>query len=91
MGYIIGAVKYYIGMLTSVWGIITAYLFAKGLFRPLDYVAAATAIYDNIDSPVKMAVGVFNSFFTTPIEAAKLVLVGLAIMTLLWWYGSVTS
>ena len=91
MGYTTGAVKYYIGMLTSVWGVITAYLFAKGLFRPLDYIAAATVIFDNLDSPGKMALGVFNAFFTTPSEAAKMVLAGLAIMTVLWWYGSVTS
>lgn len=91
MGHTIGAGKYFIGMLTSLWGIITAYLFAKGLFRPLDYLAAIAAIFENLDSPGRMLIGVFNAFFTTPTEAAKMVLIGLAIMTVLWWFGSVTS
>lgn len=90
MGHAIGAVKYYIGMLTSVWGVITAYLFAKGVFRPLDYFAAIAAVFNNLDSPGKMLLGVFNAFFTTPTEAVKMVLAGLAIMTILWLYGSLT-
>lgn len=91
MGYGTGAVKYYVGMLTSVWGIFTAYLFAKGLFRPLDYVNAIAAIFGNLDSPSQMLIGVTNAFFTTPVEAVKMVLIGLAVMTVLWFIGSVRS
>lgn len=90
MGYGTGVIKYYIGMLTSVWGIITAYLFAKGVFRPLDYLNAATAVLNNLNSPNKAFIGLLDAFLTTPGEAVMMVLVGLAIMTVLWFYGSVT-
>lgn len=91
MGYGIGAIKYYIGMLTSVWGVITAYLFAKGVFRPLDYLNAASAVLNNLKSPDQAIIGLVDAFFTTPGEAVTMVLIGLAIMTVLWFYGSVTS
>ena len=46
MGYETGAVKYFIGMLTSGWGLITAYLYADGLLHPMDYVEGYTCVND---------------------------------------------
>ncbi|WP_440005310.1 hypothetical protein [Halomicrococcus sp. SG-WS-1] len=88
MGYEIGAIKYFLGMLTSVWGVMTAYLFAKGLFQPLDYVEGVLVVLNNLSDPREIAIGLLEIFITTPEDFAKLAIAGLAIMTLLWYFGS---
>lgn len=88
MSYELGAIKYFFGMLTSLWGIITAYLFANGLLHPLDYVQAIGVILNNISDPVKIIRGVANIFITTPSEFAQIVLFGLTLMTVLWYIRS---
>lgn len=88
MGYEIGAVKYFIGMLTSVWGVITAYLFANGLLNPMDYVQAVGMVADNPDSPDKMLNGLLEIFITTPSDFIGLVLIGLTTMTVSWYVAS---
>lgn len=88
MGYEIGAIKYFIGMLTSVGGVITAYLFAQGLLHPWDYVKAFGVVLSNFQKPEEMIQGLVQIFVTTPSEIITLVLVGLSIMTVLWYTGS---
>ncbi len=88
MGYETGAVKYFIGMLTSGWGLITAYLYADGLLHPMDYVEGFVHILSNLDNPEEVLRGLLGIFITTPAEFVKLALVGLTLMTVLWYVGS---
>jgi hypothetical protein len=88
MGYEIGAVKYFLGMLTSVWGVITAYLFANGLLHPLDYIQAVGVVLENLSDPEEMILGLLNIVVTSPSEFARLVLIGLTLMTVLWYINS---
>jgi len=88
MGYETGAVKYFIGMLTSGWGLITAYLYADGLLHPMDYIAGFMHILSNLNSPEEVLRGLFGIFITTPAEFVELALIGLTLMTALWYVGS---
>lgn len=85
MGYEIGAIKYFLGMLTSVWGVMTAFLFGKTLLQPLSYVNAADVILNNLDSPSQMILGLLDVIITGPGDFAKIVIVGLTVMTLSWY------
>jgi len=91
MGYEIGAIKYFIGMLTSFWGVITAYLFASGLLQPMDYIQAIKIVFSNYNDPNEMLRGLVGVLITTPSEFVGLVLVGLTLMTVLWYVGSKSS
>jgi len=88
MGYEIGAIKYFVGMLTSVWGVITAYLFANGLLHPLDYIQAVGVVLDNLSDPTEMIRGLLNIIITSPSEFARIVLIGLTLMTVSWYIKS---
>ena len=88
MSYEIGAVKYFFGMLTSIWGVITAYLFANGILHPLDYVQAVGVVLSNLSNPLEIIRGIVNIFITTPAEFAQIVLFGLSLMTILWYVNS---
>jgi len=88
MGYEVGAIKYFLGMLTSVWGVVTAYLFANGLLNPMDYVHAIAVIFNNPENPDKMLKGLLGIFVTTPTDFITIVLIGLTIMTLSWYYAT---
>ena len=88
MGYEVGAVKYFIGMMTSVWGLITAYLYADGLLHPLDYLEAVGVVLNNLDSPKEILRGLLSIFITSPSEFVRVALIGLTLMTVLWYVGS---
>ena len=88
MGYETGAVKYFIGMMTSGWGLITAYLYANGLLHPMDYIEGFAHIVRNPNSPEEILRSLLGIFITTPSEFIKLALIGLTLMTLLWYVGS---
>lgn len=91
MGLLIGAIKYFIGMGTSVWGIITAFLFAQTLLEPLDYIEGALLIGNHHDDPQQLMIGFFEIFITTPSNFVKTVFVGLAVMSVLWVIGMMRS
>ncbi|MFC7027262.1 hypothetical protein ACFQJ5_06130 [Halomicroarcula sp. GCM10025324] len=88
MGYETGAVKYFFGMLTSGWGLITAYLYMDGLLHPMDYILGFAHILRNLNNPKEILRGFLSIFITTPSEFAKLAVTGLALMTILWYLGS---
>jgi len=88
MGYEIGAIKYFIGVGTSFWGIVSAYLYANGLLNPMDYIEAIGVVATNLKTPDEMLVGLLNIFITTPSEFAKVTLFGLALMTVSWYIAS---
>ena len=88
MGYETGAVKYFIGMLTSGWGLITAYLYADALLHPMDYIEGFIHILSNLNNPKEILWGILGILITTPSEFVKLVLIGLTSMTILWYFGS---
>jgi len=66
MGYEVGAIKYFIGMLTSAWDIITAYLFANGLLHPIDYIQAVVMILSNLNKPEEVLHGILNIVVVSP-------------------------
>ena len=88
MSYEFGAVKYFIGMLTSVWGVITAYLFANGLLEPLEYLQAIGVILNNPENRNRMLEGLLAILIPTPSGFVRFVLIGLTIMTLSWYVAS---
>lgn len=88
MGYEIGAIKYFIGMLTSAWGVVTAYLFANGLLNPMDCLRAIGVVFNNPENPNKVVEGLLSIFVTTPSDFIRIVLIGLSIMTISWYFAS---
>lgn len=88
MGYEIGAIKYFLGMLTSVWGVVTAYLFANGLLNPMDYVQAIGVVFTNPENPDEMLKGLLGILVTTPSDFIRVVLIGLTIMTASWYLAT---
>ncbi len=87
MGIPTGAVKYFIGVGTSLWGILSAYLFAKSILEPMDYIEGVRVFLTHQDDPNQLVIGIIEIFITTPAEFAKLAVVGLMGMTFLWVYG----
>lgn len=88
MGYEVGAIKYFIGMLTSVWGVVTAYLFAQGILEPLTYVQALEVVLRNPEKPERVILGLIEVLLITPEQFAKFVLFGLSVMTISWYVNS---
>lgn len=88
MGYESGVIKYFFGMVTSLWGLIAAYLFAEGLLNPLDYIQAVVVVIENLANPKETLLGLAGIFITTPGDMAQTVLFGLVILTILWYFGS---
>lgn len=91
MGIAIGGVKYFIGMATSVWGLVTAFLFAQTVLEPLDYIEGFLLFLKHGDEPYELLIGLFELFITTPGDAIGLVLFGLVGMTILWMVGMARS
>lgn len=91
MGIPTGAVRYFIGVGLSAWGIVSAYLFAQSVLEPLDYVRGFLAIQAHHDNPNQLLNQLFEIFITTPKDFVQLVLFGLTAMTILWIIGMLRS
>lgn len=91
MGIPSGAIKYFIGVGLSGWGIMSAYLFAQSVLEPLDYLQGLLAIQEHHDDLPKLLNQLFGIFITTPKGFIHLVLFGLTGMTVLWVIGMLRS
>ena len=91
MGILTGAVRYFVGVGLSGWGIVSAYLFAQSVLEPLDYLQGFLAIQAHHDNTGQLLNRLFEIFITTPRDFVQLVLLGLTGMTILWMIGMLRS
>ena len=87
MGILTGAIKYFVGVGLSLWGIASAFLFAQSVLEPVDYIRGVFAIQSHHDSPSRLLNRLFEIFITTPGDFIEMVLFGLSLMTILWVIG----